>query len=202
MRSLITLITVGLALTLTSCMWGESVHIVTLEELESYQPFEITLRGDTILAYLSDDTCHYTEWAYNERLDSGWTELTSGYQTDKPLRIITPYGEATLNIYQIRTYLGAYHSRTFERGNAAIAPAPMRQALERADKMLYVREYLLSPNRSYWARVGKARYFAPADSPGAAPIEKYTLVLEISDKPFKGGAPDRELTPAYQGSVY
>lgn len=171
--------------------------VVTLKDLAAYDSMSVTLEGDPALSYLTGDSSYYSEWAYGYAASDGSASLTPGYQSNAPLKVITPYGEVTLDVFTIRAFLGPSFSRSYDRGSLSIAPAPIQRLLEQRDGTIAIREYVIKPGRTYYARVHTETFYQPAAD--GTPQELVQHVLEISDLPFKNGKPQREATPSYAG---
>ena len=197
----------GIASLLLSSCGGDHVRPrVTLAELSAYSSIPVTIEGTPRTAYLTDDSCHYSEWAYGVMKPDASVNLTTAYQTSDSIIVVTPYGIIPLDVFSLKLYLGAFFSRTFNEENASIAPLPIQRLVEEKGSTIAVREYLLQPERTYFARVRIDTVNLAATRPVISTDEVIEYeknpqlikhVLEISDKPFTSQKPPREATPAY-----
>ena len=108
--------------------------------------------------------------------------------------------------FSIKLYLGSFFSRTFNSENASIAPLPIQKLVEEKGGTIAIREYLLQPNTTYYARAKidtlDLTSTRPVISMGEVIEQKESAhltkqVLEISDRPFTSPKPPRKPTPAY-----
>lgn len=172
---------------------------VTWSDLASARSLPVTVEGTLQRSYMTGDSCYYSEWAYGVMAPDGSADLIAANQSNDSITIVTPRGIMRLDIFEIRTYLGAFYSRTFNPENQGIAPTPIQKLLEKTPETISVREYLLQPGRTYYARVRSDSALTPPREAGGQPEVIYRNVLEISDIPFREEqAAARELTPAYR----
>ena len=156
---------------------------VTLHELSKRSSIPVTIEGTYRKAALTDDTVHYSEWAYGPFQTDQPIELTPAYQTDDSLVVVTPYGYLAIDVLSIRLFVGPYYSRTFGPENESIAPFAVSHLIKKSGETLSIQEFLLQPKMTYFARVAK-------DSVGLG--GPYRTILEISSRPFDGR---RQLPP-------
>lgn len=171
---------------------------ITWSDLASVKSMPVTVEGTLQKAYMTDDSCYYSEWSYGVMHSNGSADLIPANQSNDSITIVTPRGILRVDIFEMRTYLGAFYSRTFSPENEGIAPTPIRKLLEKTPLTISVREYLLQPERTYYVRVRSDSALAPPKTEGGEPEVLYRHILEISDLPFREAAPPRELTPAYK----
>lgn len=170
---------------------------LTLEDLAVYRSLPVTVEGRLQLSAMTNDSCYYSEWAYGPMNTDGTTQLTGARQTIDSIDVVTPRGVITLDVFQVRMYIGSYFSRTFSPENIAAAPTPIQDLLEKQPGTISVQEYLLQPDRTYHVRVRSDTAYIPPSVPGSEPEIRTRPILEISDLPFNGETPPRPLTPAY-----
>lgn len=171
---------------------------ITWNDLSEANSLPVTVEGTLQRSYMTGDSCYYSEWAYGAMHSDGSADLIPANQSHDSITIVTPRGIMRLDIFEIRTYLGAYYSRTFNPENQGAAPTPIQKLLERVPETIAVREYLLQPERTYYVRVRSDSAMSPPKNPGDQPQVMYRNILEISDMPFREGIYARELTPAYK----
>ena len=170
---------------------------LSLEDLASYRSLPVTIEGRLQLSAMTGDSCYYAEWAYGPMHTDGTTELVSARQTIDSVDVVTPKGLIRLDVYQMRLFIGSYFSRTFNTENIASAPTPIQVLLKKHPGTISVQEYLLHPDRTYYARVHTDTiYMALTDSDDDSEFVTRPI-LELSDLPFTEEAPPRPPTPAY-----
>lgn len=168
-----------------------------LEDLASYRSLPVTVEGRLQLSAMTGDSCYYAEWAYGPMREDGTTALVSARQTIDSVDVITPKGPIRLDVYQMRLFVGSYFSRTFNTENIAAAPTPIQVLLEKQPGTISVQEYLLQPDRTYYARVRTDTiYMAITDNDDDSEFVTRPI-LELSDLPFTEEKPPRAPTPAY-----
>lgn len=173
-------------LLLTSCA-GEKVRpLLSLEQMAKYSWLPVTIEGDTITSYLSDDTCHYAEWAQGPWNPDATGEFEAAYQTNDSILIVTPHGVLRVDIFSIRLFLRPTFSRTFSPENSSIAPLPVQKFVESRGGVTAVREYALRPRQTYFARVGRDSLSTQGtDSDAGSAVVLTRPIIEISDRPFE-----------------
>lgn len=177
---------------------ASSRPMVTWDDLSRSNSLPVTIEGTLQRSYLTGDSCYYSEWAYGVMRPDGSASLVPANQSYDSITVVTPHGIIRLDIFEIRTYVGSFYSRTFSPENAGIAPTPIQKLLEKTPETISVREYLLQPERTYYVRVrSDSAYGAPGTS-GEAREVLVRNVLEICDLPFTEEKPPRSPTPAYQ----
>ncbi|MCB0713892.1 MAG: hypothetical protein KDD67_16320 [Ignavibacteriae bacterium] len=181
-----------LSLMLVSCGGDVVRPRVTMGELTKFASIPVTIEGKIRSAYMTDDSCYYTEWAYGIMGEDASISLTPAFQSNDSILVVTPYGVIQLDIFQIKLYLGSYFSRTFSSENSSIAPLPIQKLVEKEGGVIAVHEFLLLPEQTYFAQVRKNTL---AGVNGSDSTSQY--VLEISDRPFNGTTPQRKPTPSY-----
>ncbi len=184
-----------LSLGLLSCGGTVARKRVTPQELVNLRSIPVTIEGTLRSAYMTDDSCYYTEWAYGVMTEDASVSLTPAYQSSDSILVVTPHGVMLLDIFDVKLYLGAYFSRTFSSENASIAPLPIQKLVEKEGGIIAVHEFLLRPEQTYYAQV--RREFAPGTDPAETAGVGSRLVVELSDRPFEGETPQRGPTPSY-----
>lgn len=163
---------------ITGCS-GESRVYVTMAELADYTYVPVTIEGDTIRAYMTDDSVHYSEWAYGPFRTDQPIELESVFQSRDSFLVVTPYGTLPIDVLSIRLFLHPYFSRTYGPENASTAPLAVERLVENIGATVSVQEFLLQPGITYFARVGVD---SVAGVDGGPTRKRY--LLEIASRPF------------------
>ena len=170
----------------------------SLEALRDLGDFTVTLSGPALKSFPSAQNCVYWEWAAGEMKNGEWALRVGGTHSGTRLIIDTPRGRLDLAHGNMRLYLSAAASHRFTRTTAARStPTPLPELLKEVDP-LNVEEYILQSGRTYYARIETETTLLPPQG-NAPPERRSTLVLAISDKPFKEGKAQSPLTPSFVG---
>ena len=171
--------------------------VPTLPALIDLGDFTVRVDGNARTSPWSNRRCVYFEWSYKDG-PTRWR----GFQSEEPFTVKTPKGSLQLARAQVRTHLGSSYTRTFTRKDAAKAPEPVAQRIKEDGRPLTVEEFCLSPGVDYHARVRVETYSLPPTDEGGAPGHGTNAVLVITDKAFKDGRPQRDVTPGFEGWTY
>jgi len=172
---------------LCSCGGGSKLRpLLPIERMADYSWMPVTIEGTLRKAYMSDDSCLYAEWAAGPFNPDASGEFEPIYQSSDSIVVVTPHGILPIDIFSIRLYLRPTLSRTYSPENAKMAPMPVQDAIERSGGgITAVREYILRPTQTYYARVGLDSLSATGSSSEAGETVAVTRrILEISDRPF------------------
>ncbi len=173
-------------LLLTSCAGEKGRPLLTIEQMASYAWLPVTIEGDTITSYMTNDTCHYAEWAQGPWNPDATGQFEAAYQTNDSIVIVTPHGLLPIDIFSIRLYLRPTFSRTFSPENSSIAPLPVQKFVEARGGITAVREYALRPEQTYYARVVRDSLSTTGSTSAAGETVVLTRpIVEISDRPFE-----------------
>jgi hypothetical protein len=121
----------------------------------------------------------------------GGDDVMSSYRTwnsDDVFFMVYNNIRIKLNRNNVRTFIeetGSFSGKDIESG-----------------RMLPSIEYGLVKNKKYYAKVSSEEYHLPPDRESGEPKKRTNHVLWISNKPFKNGKPQVELTPLYKGWSY
>lgn len=171
---------------------------LTLEDLAGYNSLPVTIEGRLFFSTMTGDSCYYAEWAYGPMDADASTDLIAAQQSLDSIEVVTPKGRIKLDVFEIRTYIGSFFSRTFNDENAGGAPSPVQELVAQQGGTISVQEYLLEPKRTYYAHVGSDSIYIPAENGSGEDRLVLRKVLEISDLPFENGEPRRDPTPTYR----
>jgi hypothetical protein len=174
--------------------------IPTLPSLQPLGEFAVTLSGESFASFPSERPCLYGEWAIGTKVGDEWAERFATHHSGTPLHVVTPQGTIDCGT-AVRLHVAPSAARQFTKANAATAPEIVRELVV-DHAALTLEEVVLTAGTTYYARVDAESYFLPPTSPGGAPVRRQNLVLEISDRPFKDGKPQRLLAPSFIGIVY
>jgi hypothetical protein len=175
--------------------------IPTLQSLKELGEFAVTLSGQRMASFPSEQPCLYSEWAIGTKRGDEWVERLATHHAGTPLHVVTPQGPIELRHGQVRLYVAPGAARHYSRADAATAPEIVRDLLAE-HAALTLEEVVLTAGTTYYARVDAEGYLLPPPSPDSPPKRQQNLVLSISDRPFKGGKPQRPLAPSFIGIVY
>ena len=174
-----------LPLLLIACAGEKGRPLLSVEQLASYSWLPATIEGDTLVSYMTDDTCHYSEWAQGPFSPDGNGTFEAAHQTTDSILIVTPHGVLPIDVFSIRLYLRPTFSRTFSPENSSIAPLPVQKYIDARGDITAVREYVLRPHQTYYARVSRdSMSTRGADSDAGEQVVLTRAVVEISDRPF------------------
>ena len=172
-----------------------------LESLTALGEFDVRVSGQTFASFPSEQPCVYGEWAIGTKHGDEWVERLATQHSGAPLHITTPQGVITLRHGQVRLHVAPSAVRHYSPATAAEAPAIVREFLAE-HAALTVEEVVLTAGTTYYARVDAEGHLLPPQSLDNQPIRRQTLVLTISDHPFKDGTPQQPLAPSFVGIVY
>ncbi len=175
--------------------------LATLDSLKSLGEFTVSLSGSALEFCPTTQPCLYFEWVAGTKNGDAWTEQFASHHPDGPLHIATPMGPIDLPHASLRLYLPASSSRMLSGRDATAAPAHIR-ALLSEHPVFTLEEFLMTPGVGYHARVDTISYMLPPVSISEAPRQRHTLVLAISDLPFKDGQAQRTLAPSFRHITY
>jgi hypothetical protein len=134
---------------------------------------------------------------------SGWVQFTSWRSPGGLLRLALPEAPAiAVHTTDLRLYLPPLQTSTFRPGEAAAAPALVREALLQEGGPVTLEVYALRASTPYHVRVAVETYHLPPDGPEGRPETASHAVLWVSDRPFVQGRPSRPLTPAGMQHTY
>ncbi len=182
---------------LCSCGGGSTLRpLLPIESMADYSWLPVTIEGTIRKAYMAGDSCLYAEWAAGPFNPDASGEFEPIYQSSDSIVVVTPHGILPIDIFSIRLYLRPTLSRTFSPENAKMAPLPVQEAVKESGGVTAVREYILRPTQTYYARVALDSLSATGMSSEAGETVAVTRrILEISDRPFDGPTLS-EITPA------
>lgn len=175
--------------------------ILNLESLKPLGEFAVTLSGQSIPSFPSEQPCLYGEWAVGTKRGDEWVERFATQHSGTPLRVVTPQGPIELRHGHVRLYVAPSAARQYNKANATTAPEIVRELLAE-HAALTLEEVVLTGGTTYYARVDAESYLLPPTGPDEPPVRRQNLVLSISDRPFKNGKPQRPLAPSFIGIVY
>ena len=173
----------------------------TLDALRSLGEFTVSFSGSSLDDCPSPQPCVYFEWTAGTKNGDAWAEQFASHAPDGPFHLVTPMGPIDLPHSGMRLYLPASSSRTLSRLNATVAPEYIRSLLSEYPSFT-LEEFVVMPGVHYRARVDVISYTLPPPGAGQAPRQRQTLVLAISDLPFKDGQAQRTLAPSFRHITY
>jgi hypothetical protein len=179
-----------------------AVAEISLEDLPDATDFTLSLDGETQQSFLSESECVYWEWVYGVVRNGNWVVTSRGYQSNLTIQATTKQGTFELTTPRMRTFLKPSWEKVFDKKHKAEAPEAVRPMIDDEDSPITVVEYCLKKNTGYHARIKSESGLLPPSKPNGPPRERKHVVLVVSDRPFKDGRPQGEVTPAYRGWKY
>ena len=179
-----------------SCGGAPVRPVLRMERMADYVFLPVTIEGTMMRSYLAGDSCHYQEFATGPYNPDASGTFTAVFQSKDSIIVVTPHGIIPVGIFDVRLLLGPYYSRTFGPEQIEIAPAPVQKEIDKAATTIAVREYLLQPNRTYYARLAYDSLVVQQATDAGERIVRTRPVLEITDIPFNAAVTRSEATPA------
>lgn len=172
-------------LLLCGCGGSEGRVLLTEREFARYASLPVTIEGVPRKAYLAGDTCYYAEWAAGPFYPDGTGAFEPIFQSSDSIVIVSPHGLFPTDLFSLRLYLRSTLSRTFDPESASGAPLPVQEAVRRLAGTIAVREYVLRPEQTYWARLAFDTLRGRSDEAGET-VVAIRRIVELSDRPFDG----------------
>lgn len=186
---------------IVACQEGDGVAL-TVDDLADAGELKIQLEGHEITSYPSNVRCLYFEWTYGLADGDRFQKRWSGYQSEESFTVVTSKGRLDLSARQVRLYVAADFTHTYDASDRAQAPDVVKQAMKEEKRPVTVQEHRLVAGRTYFAKVHVDSYMLPPEPGEHRPRQGRNAVLWISDVPFVDGKPARAITPAYEGWSY
>lgn len=165
------------------------------------EAFEVRIEGKGVESFLKPVRCGYFEWIYGQVEGGKLVSHSVGYQSREPLTLAVGDQRVQLDPSLLRAYLAPSYEREYGAGEMT-APEVVKNYLAEGHPKAYVAEYCLELGRTYHALVHEDRVTLPPETRGQAPRVSGRRVLWLSDRPFVGGKPQCEPTPAYRTWTY
>jgi hypothetical protein len=180
---------------------AQPFSIVTEDELLKAhpvgEPFMVEVDGDQV-SFLGKVRSAYFEWIYGHKAAGRLKSFTEGYRSETPLMLLANGKRAAVAASRVRIFIAPAVEKEHKPGDPS-APEIVQERMAKQKKPIYVAEYRLEAGKTYHAMVFEESYHLPPEAPDKPPRKATAVVLHISDRPFKGGKPQIEATPAYRG---
>lgn len=163
---------------------------------------KITVDGEIGESALSKTKCVYFEASTLLYKNGQLVGNTTSFGSDNDIfMIIEKKAKVRVSVNKMRTYLKPVYKKEFTIDEITDEERKTRFAKSGYEKIADI-EFILQKDKKYYAMFGEESYHLPPDRRGGQPRRATNTVIWISDKEYKDGKPQVEITPHYKGWKY